>query len=423
MKLKITFSILGIISTFISFAQESKGITTAANSFNNWTNFKPASTEYNEPTHILSGIIDKDMTLSNKNTYLLLGVVYIKNANLTIEPGTIIRGDQKTCGTLVITRGAKILAEGLETNPIIFTSNKDGYSRKPGDWGGIIILGNAPINKINGMSFLDFNLDSSMCQYGGKNPDDNSGIFKYVRIEYSGRKLNELKELNGLSLAGVGKQTVLSNIQISYSNDDSFECYGGDVNLDQLISYRCTDDDFDFTQGAQCTISNSIAIRYPYNSDFSGSRCFEIDSYDKLENADLNKKRTQITANNITLINMESNDQGLVRESIFIKKDSNLTLTNSVISGFAPFILMGKDIEPIAENLSKINFNNLLINNCKGSFESEEKNLTNELTNWYLNNSVLEFKNLANSELFMDANSKNKPDFRIRLNNNLVSNH
>jgi hypothetical protein len=195
------------------------------------------------------------------------------------------------------------------------------------------------------------------------------------------------------------------------------------VNLDQLISYRCTDDDFDFTQGAQCTISNSIAIRYPYNSDFSGSRCFEIDSYDKLENADLNKKRTQITANNITLINMESNDQGLVRESIFIKKDSNLTLTNSVISGFAPFILMGKDIEPIAENLSKINFNNLLINNCKGSFESEEKNLTNELTNWYLNNSVLEFKNLANSELFMDANSKNKPDFRIRLNNNLVSNH
>lgn len=93
MKLRITFSILGIISTLISFAQESKGITTAANSFNNWTNFKPASTEYNEPTHILSGIIDKDMTLSNKNTYLLLGVVYIKNANLTIEPGTIIRGD------------------------------------------------------------------------------------------------------------------------------------------------------------------------------------------------------------------------------------------------------------------------------------------------------------------------------------------
>ncbi len=423
MKQKIALSILGIISTFFSFAQESKGINTTANSFNNWTNFKPASTEYDEPTHILSGIIDKDMTLSNKNTYLLVGVVYIKNATITIEPGTVIRGDQKTCGTLVVTRGAKIHAEGLETNPIIFTSNKDGFSRKPGDWGGIILLGNAPINKISGMSFLDFNLDSSMCQYGGKNAEDNSGILKYVRIEYSGRKLNELKELNGLSMAGVGKQTVLSNIQISYSNDDSFECYGGEINLDHLISYRCTDDDFDFTQGAQCNISNSIAIRYPYNSDFSGSRCFEIDSYDKIENADINKKMTTIIANNITLINMENNDQGLVRESIFIKKDSNLTLNNSIISGFAPFILLDKNIEPQAENLSKITFSNVLINNCKGSFESEQSTFNNELTNWFLNNSIVEFKKLSNNELFIDTNSKSKPDFRIRLNNNLVNNN
>lgn len=422
MKKKIALAVLGITCSLITVAQEIKGITTQSNSLNNWTNFKPASTEYNEASHILSGIIDKDMTLSNKNTYLLVGVVYVKNAILTIEPGTVIRGDEKTCGTLVITRGAKILAEGAETNPIIFTSNKNGYGRKPGDWGGIILLGSAPINKISGVSFLDFNLDSSMCQYGGTNPEDNSGVLKYVRIEYSGRKLNELKELNGLSMAGVGNKTVLNNIQISYSNDDSFECYGGDVILNDLISYRCTDDDFDFTQGAQCTISNSIAIRYPYSSDFSGSRCFEIDSYDKIENADFTKKMTHITANNMTLINMENNDQGLVRESIFIKKDSHLSLNNSIVSGFAPFILMGKNIEPYLDNLSKISFTNVLVNNCKGSFESEQSALNNELTNWYLNNSILEFKKLSNKELFIDANSKSKPDFRMRFNNNFVSN-
>ncbi|WP_026713843.1 hypothetical protein [Flavobacterium daejeonense] len=422
MKKKITLAVLGLCFSLTTIAQNIRGISSPPHSFNNWTNFKPASAEYNTATHILSGIIDKDMTLSNKNTYLLVGVVYVKNASLTIEPGTVIRGDEKTCGTLVITRGAKILAEGLETNPIIFTSNKDGYSRKPGNWGGIILLGNAPINTISGMSFLDFNLNPAMCQYGGSNPEDNSGILKYVHIEYSGRKLNELKELNGLSMAGIGNKTILSHIQISYSNDDSFECYGGNVNLDNLISYRCTDDDFDFTQGAQGNISNSIAIRYPYSSDFSGSRSFEIDSYDKAENADFNKKMTQITANNITLINMENNEQGLVRESIFIKKDSQLNLTNSVISGFAPFILMDKNIEPYTANLSKISFSNVLINNCKGSFESEEPNYNSELNNWYSKNATVEFSQLTNTELFIDSGSKSRPDFRIQPNNSFANN-
>lgn len=421
MKKKITFAILGICCGFTTIAQNLKGISTQAHALANWADFKPASTEYNTATQILSGTIDKDMTLSNKNTYLLMGVVYIKNASLTIEPGTVIRGDEKTCGTLVITRGAKILAEGLETNPIIFTSNKDGYGRKPGNWGGIILLGNAPVNTISGMSFLDFNLDASMCQYGGLNSEDSSGILKYVRIEYSGRKLNELKELNGLSMAGIGNKTILSHIQISYSNDDSFECYGGDVNMDNLISYRCTDDDFDFTQGVQCNISNSMAIRYPYSSDFSGSRCFEIDSYDKAENTDFNKKMTHITAANLTLVNMENNEQGLVRESIFVKKDSHLSLTNSVISGFAPFILIDKAIEPYVANLSKISFFDVLINNCKGSFESEQTNYNSELNNWYLKNATVEFKNLSNSELFIDTSSKSRPDFRIRPNNTFAN--
>lgn len=399
------------------FAQKAKGIESTSNWMTNWTNFKPTATNYNEAEYILNGIIDKDTKLLKRNTYILTGVVYVtQNAALTIEPGTVIRGDEKTCATLVITKGAKIIAEGTETDPIVFTSNKEIGTRRPGDWGGIILLGNAPINKPGGVSFLDFNLDSQYGFYGGQNPEDNSGTLKYVRIEYAGRKLNSLKELNGLSLAGVGNKTILDYIQISYSNDDSFESYGGNVNLSHLISYRTTDDDFDFTQGVQANINNSIAIRYPYNSDISGSRCFEIDSYDKIENADFRQKGTNIIAENISLINMEDNDQGLIRESIYIKENSNFTLKNSIISGFNSVVLLGSKIGNITENLKKITFEKTLINNSTTAkaFISEQDEFNNDVKNWFQLNENLEYTNIKLKDLFMNPNIKMNPDFRFK---------
>jgi hypothetical protein len=420
---KIAFIVLfSLINRSFTNAQQITGIYGQTNWMTNWTNFKPATTEYKDATNILTGTISQDLKLDKKNTYLLMGVVYLtNNAVLTIEPGTIIKGDLETCGTLVITKGSKIMAEGEETDPIIFTSNKGISERKPGDWGGIIVLGEAPINKMGGVSFLDFNLDSTMSHYGGQNADSNSGILKYVRIEYAGRKLNALKELNGLSLAGVGSKTKLSFIQISFSNDDSFECYGGEVNLNNLISFRATDDDFDFTQGVQCNISNSIAIRHPFSSDKSGSRCFEIDSYDKVENADLTKKLTRITANSITLVNAEENNQGLVREAIHIQEKSYLNLSNSVISGFSPFIVLDDKIANISENLAKINLQYLLINNCSAGIQSEEPTNNPEITNWYANNSFyLQYSKISNLDLFMEPNPKKNPDFRLKTNQNLA---
>ncbi|MET0946026.1 MAG: hypothetical protein ABWY22_11495, partial [Flavobacterium sp.] len=150
MKTKLPIAILTLLSSFfIQAQQQPKGITGTSNWMSNWTTFNPAKIEYNEATNIIAGTIDKDTRLTKRNTYQLVGVVYVtNNATLTIEPGTVIRGDDKTCGTLVITNGAKIVAEGLETDPIVFTSNKEIAERKPGDWGGIIILGKAPINTI-----------------------------------------------------------------------------------------------------------------------------------------------------------------------------------------------------------------------------------------------------------------------------------
>lgn len=421
MKTKIQIAILTLLSGFFLQAQQqqSKGIIGNTNWMNNWTSFKPASIEYNEATNIIAGNIDKDTRLTKRNTYQLVGVVYVtNNAVLTIEPGTVIRGDDKTCGTLVITNGAKIMAEGLETDPIVFTSNKEMVERKPGDWGGIIILGKAPINTLGGLHTLPFDLEPMLNHYGGQDSEDNSGILKYVRVEYAGRKLSSLKELNGISLAGVGRKTVLSNIQVSYSNDDSFESYGGDLIMNNLISYRTTDDDFDFTQGVQCNISNSIAIRHPFSSDVSGSRCFEVDSYDKIGNTDMSKKLTKIDATNITMVNLEENNQGLVRESAYVRENTFFNLSNSIISGFTPFVLLEGNIGDGDVNLSKITFQNLTINNCNGGITSESGSGNPTIQKFYGNPLFfLNYTRLKNSELFTMPNIKGNPDFRMNQNN------
>ncbi|WP_291146917.1 hypothetical protein [Flavobacterium sp. UBA7680] len=422
MKTKIRVIIITLLSTFLLQAQQqTKGIIGTNNWMNNWTNFNPAKMEYSEATNIIAGTIDKDTRLVKRNTYQLVGIVYVtNNATLTIEPGTVIRGDDKTCGTLVISNGAKIVAEGLETDPIIFTSNKEIADRRPGDWGGIIILGKAPINFLGGLHTLPFTLDPIINHYGGQDAEDNSGILKYVRIEFAGRKLSSEKELNGLSLAGVGRKTILSNIQISFSNDDSFECYGGDLNMNNLISYRTTDDDFDFTQGAQISISNSIAIRHPFSSDISGSRCFEVDSYDKIQNTDMSKKMTKITASNITLVNLEENNQGLVRESVHIRENTFFSLTNSIVSGFSPFVLLESNIGDGNDNLSKMSFKNIIVNNCNGGITSESSSSDVTIQNYYNPNSGIEYSKYKNSELFTMPNIKGNPDFRANVNNTIA---
>ena len=382
-----------------------------------WTNFNPKISFYPEVTNILEGKIEKNYTLTNNKTYLLKGNVYVSNnAILTIEPGTIIRGDEESCGTLIITKGSKIIANGTKINPIIFTSNKESVSRKAGDWGGLIILGDSNVNKIGGLSFLDLGLDRSLSIYGGNNTESNSGILNYVRIEYAGRKLiKQEKEHNGLSLAGVGNKTILNNIQISYSNDDSFEFYGGNVTVENLISFRATDDDFDFTQGVQATIKNSIAIRYPFTSDASRSRCFEIDTYDNIETSDQAKNVTQINASNMVFLNNENNNQGLVKEAIYISNNAKFNINNSVFSGFRSAINLNKNINEFNDDINNISIEKCIINDCQFLAEKEGYEIFNDIINYFLND---KFNNQiikrTTKELFINNDIQNQPDFRIK---------
>ena len=382
-----------------------------------WTNYKPNSQSYYPTNVALPNYIDKNTTLYKKNTYLMQGVVYvINNAVLTIEAGTIIKGDHSTFGALVITKGCKIIANGLETDPIVFTSDRSQFDRKSGDWGGIILLGNAEVNKVGGMSALDWGLDNRFGMYGGTDDNDNSGSMKYVRIEYPGNKITADKEFNGLTLAGVGRNTVIENIQISYSNDDSYEIFGGSVNLKNIISYKCTDDDFDFNYGYNGKIQNAIAIRHPLITDFSGSRCIEADSYsgDK-SSMDPNKRVTNCTLSNVTLLMLDppTGQPNMAKEAIYIGKECLVSVNNSVITGFR-FGILAKD-ENFRNKAFKgdIKITNNLFNKCEKIFsiEANYEEVTNYFTASGIRNKIMD---ITVKELFKDSGNTEFPDYRLQ---------
>jgi hypothetical protein len=235
---------------------------------------------------ILEGRIITNLTLKASNVYKLRGLVYVTNgAILTIEPGTKIVGENGKNGALIICRGAKIIADATADKPIVFTS--EAVIPQRGDWAGIVILGNAPTNaSFNGTAGIGeieggINNSDGLGLYGlglSSNVADNSGILRYVRIEYAGYAFLPDKEINGLTLGGVGNQTIIDYVQISYANDDSFEWFGGTVNCKHLISYRTLDDDFDTDNGFSGKVQFGISLRDSSVADISKSEAFESDN-------------------------------------------------------------------------------------------------------------------------------------------------
>ena len=210
-------------------------------------------------SNILEGTIDRSITLP-KGKYFLKGYVYVNNnAILTIEAGSTIVSDVTEKGALIIERGSKLIADGRVNEPIVFTSGKAALSRNPGDWGGIILLGKAPTNRpTNPQPVIEGGVNRP---YGGTDPNDNSGILRYVRIEFSGVAAEPNSEINGLTLGGVGAGTILENIQVSYGADDGFEFFGGTVNAKNLVSFATYDDDFDFDFGYTGKIQYAVSLR------------------------------------------------------------------------------------------------------------------------------------------------------------------
>lgn len=211
-------------------------------------------------TTTLTGNINTTTTLTSDKVWTLKGYVYVTDgAKLIIQPGTTIVSDVAEKGALCIERGSQIIAEGTPTKPIVFTSGRPEGQRSPGDWGGIVILGRAKTNR-SSEPIIEGGIGRP---YGGTNDSDNSGVMRYVRIEYAGIAALPNSEINALTLGGVGNGTILENIQTIYANDDAFEFFGGTVNGKNLYAYATADDDFDFDFGYTGTITNGVAKRDP----------------------------------------------------------------------------------------------------------------------------------------------------------------
>ena len=243
-----------------------------------WSNWDPQNNQYPSTQMVINSDVTTNATWSG--VIKLQNKVYVRNgATLTILPGTIIRGDYNTQGTLIVTKGSKLIADGNQLNPIVFTSNNPVGSRTEGDWGGVVVLGNAINNQPGGVANIEGLPPSTNTQYGGTNDNDNSGIIRYVRIEFAGIALEPNKEINGLTFGSVGNQTLVDYVQVSYGGDDSFEWFGGSVNCKHLISYSTVDDDFDTDFGYRGKVQFGLAIRNENLSDAAGdSNCFESDN-------------------------------------------------------------------------------------------------------------------------------------------------
>ncbi len=427
------FTYLILIFTTNFYAQQEKGIFGDVNWLSNWTEFKPGQNKYREPTQIITGNITQDTKLSKRDTYLIVGSVFVtNNATLTIEPGTVILADVDSKASLTVSKGAKIMAEGTETDPIVFSSNRS--VKRPGDWGGIVLLGDAPSNKFGNGSVanLYYNLSGSNygnVNFGGEDISNNSGILKFVRIEYAGMRLRNIGYLNGLLLAGVGNETVIENVMVSYCAGDGFEIWGGSVILNKAISYRNSSNDFKFNFGTQCTLNNSLAVRSPYSSSSDGASCLKILSYDRKEEVDFSKEGTNVVAKNITVLNdsksLKSDMQmNLINEAVFIGQGATLDMNKSVISGFNPAVILDYNIVINQENLDKIKFTGMYFNNCNGNIFVENNSNNDDLENWYGNASFLNvYSKSNNSETFISTETMRTPDFRLRINKIIATNN
>jgi hypothetical protein len=306
----------------------------------------PAPSTSDSTVVTLSGDITTNKTLTADKKYLLKGFVYVKSgATLTIEPGSIVMGDKATKGTLIITRGGKIDAQGTASKPIVFTSALSKGARTQGDWGGVILLGKAPINPTGGEAKIEGGLtptagatgEKAYIWYGGSDASDNSGIMKYCRIEFAGIAYSPDNEINGLTFGGVGSGTTISHIQVYRSGDDSYEWFGGTVNCDHLIATYSWDDDFDTDFGFSGRVQFGIAQRAKTMADISGSNGFESDNDG---NGSTNTPQTKAVFSNMTIvgpITSGSSTSGInpsFQHAAQIRRNSSMSLVNSLIVGF-----------------------------------------------------------------------------------------
>lgn len=282
------------------------------------------------------------VTWDSKNTYVLDGLVFVNDGQtLTIEPGTVIRGKTgqgSEASALVVARGGRIIAQGTPEAPIIFTVEGDDLEgsipmEATGLWGGLIILGNAPLNASGGEAAVEgIAISEPRGIYGGQDPLDDSGILQYVSIRHGGTNIGLENEINGLTLGGVGSGTTIDHVEVISNADDGIEIFGGTVNLKYIISAFCGDDAFDIDMGYRGKGQFWLAIQ----SHESGNEILEVDGspghltaqpYTRPEIYNLTAFGKGVNQNG-WMATFTTNAAGIIRNSIFLDQKNGISLSN-----------------------------------------------------------------------------------------------
>lgn len=293
---------------------------------NNTTNNGGGNTGNQGQTIELNGTYSTDLTLDAANTYTIIGPTVIEDgATLTIPAGMVITAAATGADVyLAVAQGGKIIAEGTSSQPIIFTSGAN--TPNSGDWGGLILLGKAPVNSITGSATATSEIGN--LAYGGSEADDNSGTLRYVRVEYSGGKASGQSENNGFSFYGVGNGTIVEYIQMFEGADDGIEFFGGTVNVSNLSVVNSQDDSIDWTEGYTGTITDAY-VKHGVSHD----KGIEADGY----NTDVGNNSNPLyfskpTVTNLTIVGLGS---GTGNEAIRLRAGTQGIFSNVKLEGFA----------------------------------------------------------------------------------------
>ncbi|TYP75966.1 hypothetical protein [Aquimarina intermedia] len=387
-----------------------------------WTNFEPNATNYPDAEERIPNIIVENTFLRSDIVYKLSGDVYVSNgATLTIQEGTIIRCDHKNIGNLIISKGSKLIAEGSKVNPIVFTSDKAAKSRTRGDWGGIVIIGSGKVNTVSGNGIIKGNYNPQFSMYGGKAYDEQTSIMKYVRIEFAGNKTKRTEGANGLSLYAVGKKSIINNIMISHSGQDSYSFNGGTLKTQNLISYKAKDDDFEISEGFKGTLNQLIAIRHPFITCAIGSYALEINGYHKELGYVNAEDITDVTITNATLVNLsDKSNYKHTTSAISARNTARVYIHNSKISGFSDVVRFDRSYTALAMIEKSFMMDNSFFNIHGDGVRASRKISENVVNILKYNKFTKEF--IAANELFQDPDNKVIPKFHLKksLNNYMV---
>jgi hypothetical protein len=342
---KSTVKLFGILAL-------AAGLITSCTSNDNPTP-APSSTFVADANNFQGTINDGEVTLDATKTYKLSGKLQVNNgATLTIPAGTVIQGTGGTSAYIAIAQGGKLNVNGTAAKPVVMTSGL--ATKNAGDWGGLVICGKAPINRVTGGTGTAQSEVADLT-YGGTVAADNSGSIKYLRIEYAGAAFNSEKEFNGMSLFGVGSGTTIDYVEFFHGADDGIEFFGGTVNTSNLVSIGNEDDQFDWTEGW-----NGTNINWYGKLGFGkGNRGIEADNFE------LGYSNTPVSNPSITNLSLVGPGSApttgtfLENDALKLRRGTKGIFTNLVLSGWAVGFNVENDetIANIPNSLKAVNVN------------------------------------------------------------------